>query len=52
MNWDAVGAIGEIVGAAAVVITLFYLGTQIRHANALARAQTRQRMAKQAQADV
>ena len=29
MNWDAIGAIGEIIGAAAVVITLFYLARQI-----------------------
>lgn len=30
VNWDAVGAIGEIVGATAVVVTLFYLAIQIR----------------------
>ena len=30
MNWDAVGAIGEIVGALVVVITLGYLAIQIR----------------------
>ena len=30
MNWDAIGAIGEIVGATAVVVTLIYLTTQIR----------------------
>ena len=30
MNWDAVGAIGEIVGAAAVFLSLIYLATQIR----------------------
>ena len=30
MNWDAVGAIGEIVGAVAVLITLIYLSVQIR----------------------
>ena len=29
MNWDAIGAIGEIVGATAVVATLFYLARQI-----------------------
>jgi hypothetical protein len=28
MNWDAIGAIGEIVGAIAVVTTLFYLARQ------------------------
>jgi hypothetical protein len=30
MNWDAIGAIGEILGAAAVLATLFYLAAQIR----------------------
>jgi hypothetical protein len=30
MNWDAIGAIGEIVAAAAVLITLIYLAVQIR----------------------
>ncbi|MEN8376602.1 MAG: hypothetical protein ABFS34_14235 [Gemmatimonadota bacterium] len=33
MNWDAVGAIGETVGAIAVVITLVYLASQIRQQN-------------------
>ncbi len=32
MNWDAIGAIGEIVGALAVLVTLIYLAVQIRHA--------------------
>ena len=30
MNWDAIGAIGEVVGAVAVFITLVYLSLQIR----------------------
>ena len=30
MNWDALGAIGEIVGAAGVIVTLVYLAIQIR----------------------
>ena len=30
MNWDAIGAVGELVGAAAVVITLIYLSSQLR----------------------
>ena len=30
MNWDALGALGEIVGAAAVVVTLIYLAVQTR----------------------
>jgi len=31
VNWDAIGAIGEIVGAVAVLITLLYLAIQVRH---------------------
>jgi hypothetical protein len=38
MNWDAVGAIGEIVGALAVVISLVYLASQIRTQNRESRA--------------
>ena len=30
MNWDAIAAIGQIVGALAVVLSLAYLATQIR----------------------
>ena len=33
MNWDAVGAIAEIGGAFAVIVTLFYLALQLRQAN-------------------
>jgi hypothetical protein len=32
MNWDAIGAIGQMLGSIAVFITLGYLATQIRHA--------------------
>jgi hypothetical protein len=30
MNWDALGAIGEIVGAAGVIVSLLYLASQVR----------------------
>ena len=30
MNWEAIGAVGEIVGATAVVLTLIYLAVQVR----------------------
>lgn len=30
MNWEAVSAIGEIIGAIAVVISLVYVAAQIR----------------------
>ena len=32
MNWDAIGAIGEIIGALAVLISLIYLAVQVRQA--------------------
>jgi hypothetical protein len=31
MNWDALGAIGEIVGAAGVIVSLLYLAFQVRN---------------------
>jgi len=37
MNWEAIGAIGEVGGAIAVVITLFYLAGQVRQSNIHAR---------------
>ena len=39
MNWDMIGALGEIVGAAAVVVSLVYLAQQVRVSNRLARAE-------------
>jgi len=33
MNWEAIGAIAEIVGSGAVVVSLIYLAVQIRHSN-------------------
>ena len=32
MNWDAIGAIGELPGSGAVLVTLGYLAVQVRHA--------------------
>jgi hypothetical protein len=32
MNWEAIGAAGEVLGAVAVFVTLAYLANQIRHA--------------------
>ena len=31
MNWDAIGAIAELLGAVGVIASLVYLATQIRH---------------------
>jgi hypothetical protein len=33
MNWEAIGTISDLVGAIAVVATLFYLARQIRQSN-------------------
>lgn len=33
MNWNAIGAVGEIVGAIAVVVSLLYLANQIHTSN-------------------
>ncbi len=44
MNWDAIGAIAELLGAIGAIAALVYLATQIRQGNALARAQSRQNL--------
>ncbi len=36
MNWEAIGAVGEILGAAVVFITLIYLASQVRQAKLVA----------------
>ena len=41
MNWEAIGAVGEVLGATAVVITLGYLAVQVRHAKAATADQSR-----------
>ncbi len=37
MNWDAIGALGEVVGALAVIVTLLYLAAQTRQTGAAMR---------------
>jgi hypothetical protein len=44
VNWDAIGAIGEIVGALAVVVSLVYLAIQIRNQNLESKAATVQQV--------
>ena len=41
MNWDAIGAVGEVIGALAVVATLFYLVIQVRQSRQATEANTR-----------
>ena len=38
MNWDALGAIAELLGALAVFTTLVFLAVQLKYANVLARS--------------
>jgi hypothetical protein len=33
MNWEAIGAVGEVVGALVVLISVVYLALQVKHAN-------------------
>lgn len=40
MNWDAIGAIGEVAGALGVVASLIYLAKQIRHNTRTVQGQT------------
>ena len=47
MNWEAIGAIGEIAGALAVVASLIYLATQIRQSNKLLNLESRKYVIEQ-----
>jgi hypothetical protein len=40
MNWEAIGALGEVAGALGVIFTLGYLALQIRYSNRLATWET------------
>ena len=33
MNWEAIGALGEVLGAVSVLVTLLYLSRQISASN-------------------
>jgi hypothetical protein len=39
MNWDAIGAVGEVLGAIVVLATILYLATQTRTSVKLAKSQ-------------
>jgi hypothetical protein len=41
MNWDAIGSVGELIGAIAVVITLVFLTVQLKQNTRSIRASTR-----------
>ena len=44
MNWEAIGAIGEVIGALGVIVTLGYLAVQIRQNTASVKGSTLQAM--------
>ncbi|MDJ0877755.1 MAG: hypothetical protein QNI86_04035 [Halieaceae bacterium] len=44
MNWDAISAVGEVLGAAGVIGSLVYLSVQIRHNSAEVRHASADRM--------
>jgi hypothetical protein len=39
MNWEAIGAVGEVLGGLAVLVTLIYLSIQVRQNTRFAKAQ-------------
>ena len=49
MNWEAIGAVGEVLGAIAVIITLLYLTTQVRQNTRSIHAQTVSQVASEMQ---
>ena len=42
MNWEAIGAIAELIGASGVILSLLYLAAQIRTSNESSKAQIEQ----------
>ena len=47
MNWDALGAIGELIGGLAVIATLAYLAIQIRENNRMMKIAAKRDQASQ-----
>lgn len=41
MNWDAIGAVGEVAGAVGVIATLLYLSAQIRTSNVASKVEAK-----------
>lgn len=42
MNWEMAGSIAEMIGAIGVILSLLYVGRQLRQSNVMARSATRQ----------
>jgi hypothetical protein len=41
VNWDAIGAVGEVAGALGVIVTLLYLSAQIRSSNVASKVEAK-----------
>jgi len=39
MNWEAIGAVAEVIGVAAILLSLIYVSVQIRQSNKIAQAE-------------
>ncbi|WOJ95546.1 hypothetical protein R0137_09795 [Congregibacter brevis] len=49
MNWEAVGAIGEVAGGIVVIVTILYLARQIRENSRIAKAESQRALLETAQ---
>ena len=52
MNWEAIGAVGEVGGAIGVIVTLGYLAVQIRQNSRMMRASALQEIQRDMRGDV
>ena len=52
MNWEAIGAIGEILGALAVICTLVYLAVQIKQNSNMMKANIKEQRATATQIQI
>ena len=48
MNWDAIGAIGDLVGGVAVIVSLVYVGLQMRQGNKISKSESLRELASEA----
>ncbi len=48
MNWEMIGAIGEITAGIGVILSLVYVGRQLKQTNTMARSSFRQELGSQA----
>ena len=44
MNWEAISSISDLIAAIAVIVSLLYVGFQVKQSNILAQGQTRRDM--------